>query len=542
MLRSPDQFTITRRQALQATLATMFAGAMPAIGWAADGRYGGTLVVGLGQEPRILNVNIATDIYIKVVTSNMYNKLANINSDLTLRPELAKSWTTSADGKSYTFTLNDGISWHDGKPMTSEDVKFTFEQMLFVHHNVGATMKAFFEKIETPDPKTVVFTLVKPLDIALTFIAQQGYIFPKHIYEGTDIVNNPANLKPVGTGPFKFVSWTRGREMVMERNEKYFDKSKPYLDKIIIRFIPDASARVIALETGEVDYLAYNDLPASSIEKLRTNKAITVTNKGHEAWGSIVQMIMNLDKPPFNNVKARQAIYHAIDRQFIVDKACFGLTKVATGPISSEHAWTYNPNTKQYPYDPALANKLMDEAGFPKNANGIRFTAAIQIYRSNDVFIRAGQIISEQLKAIGGDVQVKALDAAAVNDSVYIKRDFDIHIQSFVTGPDPFFGVQRSYLSSNIRPSPLTNGAGYRNAKVDELFAKAADSGSRSERAAIYKEISAILAEEVAIIWLYENTAYSAFRSEFAGLHSWAAESIYNYADAFMLSGKAQRG
>ena len=503
--------------------------------------YGGRFIVGCGTEPRHLNQNITTDSSPKLIANPIFSKLVGMKSDFTPVADLATSWTVSPDGRVYTFMLEKEVLWHDGKPLTADDVKFTFEQVLFKYHNIGKSMAQFVESVATPDASTVIFTLKSPNDVFMTFIAGQSYIQPKHIYDGTDIMANPANLAPIGSGPFKFSSWSRGREVVLVRNDSYFRKDRPYVDRIVTRFIPEASARVRALEAGEVDYLAYFDLPPSEIAGLQKNPDLKVVRKGHEAWGSIVELMMNLDKAPYKDVRVRRAITHAIDRQFVIAKANYGLSKIATGPISSDIAWAYNPDTRQYPYNVATANQLLDEAGLKKDDNGIRFKAAILVTRTIEAHLKCAQIIAEQLKQVGIDAQVQALDNATSLESVYTKRDYDMYVESLTTGPDPAMGMQRQYISSNIRPVPYTNGIGYRNPKVDDLLTKAAGEPDRKQRAVLYKEVSAMLCEDAALVWLYENAAYSAFGADFGNLHEWAAESNYSYGDVYWKEGKPTR-
>jgi peptide/nickel transport system substrate-binding protein len=536
--------SVSRRAVLQglAAAAALPYLAMPGFARAADmPLYGGTFVVGSGTEPRHLNQNITTDSATKLISNPIFSKLVGLKSDFTPSADLARSWTVSDDGLIYTFKLEEGVTWHDGKPFSSDDVKFTFEKVLFEYHNIGKSLGAFVASVTTPDANTVVFTLKSPNDVFMTFVAGQSYIQPKHIYDGTDIMNNPANLKPIGTGPFKFSQWARGRELTLLRNDAYFKKNQPYVERIVTRFIPEASARVRALEAGEIDYVAYFDLPPSMVADLQKNADLTVVSKGHEAWGSIVELMMNLDKAPYNDVRVRRAITHAIDRDFIIAKANYGLSKIATGPISSEIAWAYNPDTKQYPFNIAEANRLLDEAGVAKDGNGIRFKAGIVVTRTIEANLKAAQIIAEQLKKVGIAVEVLSMDAATTTEAVYTKREYDMFIQSLTTGPDPAMGMQRQYISSNIRPIPFTNGIGYRNPKVDDLLAKAAGDPERQKRAVLYKEASAVLCEDAALVWLYENAAYSAFNSAFGNLHSWAAESIYSYGDVFWKEGESKR-
>lgn len=503
-------------------------------------KFGGVFVVGAGVEPRHLNQNIATDSSIKLISNPIFSKLVGLKSDLSPKPDLAKDWTVSEDGLTFTFNLHEGVKWHDGTDFTSDDVKFSFEELLFKFHNVGKGLADYVEAIETPDASTVVFKLSAPNDVIMTFIAGQGFIQARHIYGEGDPMENPANLAPVGTGPFRFVDWQRGQQIILERNPDYFLEDQPNVDRIITRFIPEASARIRALEAGEVDYVTYADLPPSMVAELEDNPDVTVTSKGHEAWGSITELMMNLDSEPFNDKRVRMAVDHALDIEFIIEKAVFGLARPATGPISSELGWAYTPDTTQYDYDVETAKTLLDEAGYPDDG-GTRFSTSVIVNRANDAFVKAAQIVAEQLRGVGIEVEVKALDAATVAETVYVKREFGMYIQSLTTGPDPAMGVQRQYISSNIRPVPYTNGIGYRSDEIDALFEQAAASPDRAERAALYKQAAEILCDDCAMVWLYENPTYSAFASTFGNLHSWAAESIYSYGDVFWKEGEDSR-
>lgn len=533
---------LTRRNFMKMGAAAAAASALPASAFAQEApRFGGTFVVGAGTEPRHLNPNIVASLATKLVANPMLNKLVGMAQDLSPTPDLAKSWTQSEDGKVFRFELEEGAKWHDGKPFTSADVKFTFEKVLFPLHAAGKAVQPFVEAIETPSEHVVEFRLSKPVDMFMTVVSQSGYVLPAHVYAEGDIMDHPANSALIGTGPFRFDSWSRGQELVMVRNEQYHRKDQPYVDRIVARFIPEASSRVRALEVGEVDYVVYIDLPPSSIADLKSNPEVTVTSKGHEAWGSIVELIINNEKQSFGDVRVRQAITHAINRDFINQAAYFGLGRVAKSSISSDLGWPYTADVKQFEYDPAKAAKLLDEAGVTAGAGGKRFSASITVAQTFAAGVKAAQIIAEQLGAVGIDISVEAIDLAAAADKVYVQRNFDFYIQSLITGPDPAFGYQTQFHSSNIRPVPYTNGAGYRNAEVDAWFDEAATSEDRARRAEIYKQIQARLAEDAPVVWLYENVPYTAYRSSFGNLHSWAAESIYNFSDVYWKEGKESR-
>jgi peptide/nickel transport system substrate-binding protein len=502
-------------------------------------KMGGTLVAAIGGEPSTLNLDITTDFYPYVVGGPIYSKLATLGPDSQPVPDLARSWEISADGKVYTFHLNNGVKWHDGRPFTSDDVKFTFEKIIAVYHGSGQTIFKRVSSIETPDASTVVVTLSEPYAAFFTFIARDGRIMAKHIYEKGAILENPANIKPIGTGPFRFVAWNRGSDITLERNPDYFVTGQPYLDKIVFKIIPDASARLVALEAGEIDYIPAYDLENAAIERLQKSKDITVTSKGHESWAAITELMFNMDKAPYNDVRVRRALSQAIDRKFIVDKAGFGLNKVATGPISSEMAWAYTPDVRIYPYDPKAAEQLLDEAGVKRGPDGVRFHTKVVALRGADIFARTAEIVANQFKAVGVDVQVSILDRATALPQVYTTREFDMFIHSLTTGPDPAIGVERQYAAYNVRPSPFTNAAGYRNPQVDKLLADAGVATSRDQRAALYKDFQKIVVDDAPLVWLYEDKTFSAYRNEFGGMHDWGPDSNYDLGRAWWKKGKA---
>ena len=516
--------------------------ALPGSGRATEQpRYGGVFVVGTAVEPRHLNLNITPDFSVKLIASPLYNKLVIMQRDFTFRPDLARSWAVSPDGRFYTFKLEPNVLWHDGEAFTSADVKFTVESILFAYHPVGRTVASTVESVTTPDPLTVAFSLNMPDDAFLAFLSAEGYIQPKHLYENRDILIAPGNTQPVGTGPFRFAHWIRGQEVGLERNDTYFRKDQPYVGRIVTRFLPDDIARVTALRSGEVDYLPSRDLPIEAIPELRRDKALTVTSAGHEARGAVAELALDLDKPPYNDVRVRRALSYGIDRQAIADKATFGLMRPATSPLSSDIIWAYNPSLSLYRYDQAQANRLLDEAGLARGANGIRFNASLAVRGVSQPALTSAQLIAEQVAALGVQIEIHAMDAVALDEWVYVRRGFDMAILSPPNGPDPAFGFQRQFSSTNIQPTRNSNASGYRNSEVDGLFLQAATSSSRADRAGLYKQIQAILANDASVVWLYQDTPCSAFRSGFGNLHTSAAESVHNYDDVYWKDGSATR-
>jgi len=502
-------------------------------------KYGGTFIVGAGSDPTTLNLATTYNIMDTLAVSSVYSLLVKLDDELNPRPDLAESWKVSDDGLTYTFNLVRNATWHDGRPFTSSDVKFTFSDVLLKHHPRGAVVLKAVESIETPDPHTVVFKLKHPYDPLMKFMGNEAFIIAKHLYENTDILKNPYNLKPVGTGPFTFKEWKKGSHLILERNPTYFRKGKPYLDKIIVKIVPDASSRMIAFEAKEIDYLYYVNLPSSEVSRIKNKPGFVVSSKGHEVGPSIMMMAFNLRKAPFNNLKLRQAIAHAIDRQYIEEKADYGLGKPAIGPIASATRWAFNPNVTQYDFNPRKAEQLLDEAGYPRGSDGTRFKTSIIADRGDFLYAKTAEIIRDYLGKVGIPAELKLLDRSSMIDASYIRWDFDLQVHGLGTGPDPAIAVARTYVSTNIKSIPFANNAGYSNKEVDELFALAERAPTVKKRAEYYHKVQEIIVKDLPYFWLSEYGLNSAWRDEFKGVHSWCARSFMSYGeDAWWTKGK----
>jgi len=358
-------------------------------------------------------------------------------------------------------------------------------------------------------------------------------VMPKHLYEGTDPLTNPHNTNPVGSGPFKFQEWLKGDHLTLERNARYFKAGKPYLERIVYRVMPAASMSAIAFERGEVDYLT----SAAPLDLLRWKNApgIVVTDKGREGYATVETLIPNLTRAPLSDIRVRRAMSHAIDRDYIVEKVAFGMGTPATGPISRGLAWAYNPGVVKYAHDAALANRLLDEAGHARDREGVRFRLRFVHAAS---YAKVAEAVRDQLRAVGVAVDLQQMEFAAAVDAVYVKKDFDLGFASFENGPDPDIGVKRTVVSSNIGPIPFSNGALYRNPKVDELFALAASEPDRQKRAALYFEAQDILVRDLPYFWLYEPKSAAAYREGLQGMYTWSAKSnVYFAQDAWWADG-----
>ncbi|MEP6719596.1 MAG: ABC transporter substrate-binding protein [bacterium] len=500
--------------------------------------YGGSVVVAISSDPGGLNPAITTQGGVHQICGSIFSGLVAHDFELNPVPDLAERWDVSPDGRTYTFFLAPKAVFHDGVPVTADDVRFTFEQLLLKYHSRTRTsIGDNLRRIDTPDAHTVVFIFDKPYAAFLKLVdVTNAPVMPKHLYEGTDPLTNSHNTNPVGSGPFKLQEWLKGDHLTLVKNERYFKVGKPYLDRIVYKVMPTGALATIAFERGEVDYL----LGASPLDITRLKKmpGVVVSDKGREGFATVETLIPNMTRAPLSDLRVRRAIAHAIDKQFLVDKLLFGQGIVATGPVSHMLAWAYNPNVQKYEHDVALANQLLDEAGQRPGTDGIRFHLKFVHAAS---YAKVAEALRDQLREVGIAVDLQLMEFAAAVDAVYIKKDFDLGFASFENGPDPDIGVKRTVVSSNIGPIPFSNGAGYRNPRVDELFATAASELDKDKRASLYFGVQDMLVKDLPYFWLYEPNSGAAYRVGLQGMYVWSAKSnVYFAQDAWWADGGRQ--
>ena len=491
----------------------------------ADAQEGDAAVAAISADPGHFNPGITTGSNVHAVADSLFNGLVALDRDLKPIADLATSWQVSDDSTVYTFALVEDARWHDGEPFTSADVKFTFESILFNYHSrTKAGLGAVVEAIETPDEDTVVFRMKEPYAPLLQRLdVTEAPILPRHVFEtGGDPNQHPANLQPVGTGPFRLASYQPDDTIVLERNPDYFKDGLPQLDRLIFRVIPDDTTQLVALEQGEVDYV--NRIPLADVERLEEQGDVTLveSSTGPGGGNCIMTVSFNLKRPLFENSQARQAFAHAIDRQRIVDQVLFGWGKVAHAPISSAIGWAHwPPSLEAYGHDPAKAESLLDAAGQPEDANGTRFQ--IDMVHFPD-FNKYAEIMKQDLAEVGIDLVSRPLDRAATVEAIFTQRDFDTGLISYCNGTDPDIGVKRMYVSSNIGAIPFSNAAAYRNERIDQLFDAAGRTADREERREAYREVQEILGQDLPYWWLVETPFVSGYRDTLTGFRPWTGQ------------------
>lgn len=472
--------------------------------------HGGNLVTVMRGDPKGLIPAFPHGGDTRIVAAKIFEGLLNYTTELEPTPGLAKSWEVSPDGTVYTFHLQSGVTWHDGAEFTSADVVFSLGTML---PSVNATAQEALKSvksIEAPDASTVVITLERSVPYFLMlFPGQQMPIMPKHLYEGTDYANNPANANPVGTGPFRFVTWERGSFLRLERNPEYWDGDLPYLDAVTYRIMPDAASRGIALETGDVHVASSLELSSSDMTRMRNEGALDMNSDGWEYFASQSLLSINMRSPVLHDVEFRRALFHAVDRQFVRDHIWAGLGKLSSGPVSASTKF-YTADLPVYEFSVEKANALLDGLGSKIGAGGMRVDAdgnPIKVgllILPGEPYGRLSEYLREAWRAVGVETELQTVDLANWYDRMSNWK-YDIAIAALGQFADPGIGSRSYYHSDNIRKGVMfSNMGGYSNPEVDALYDAAAVEMDPAKRGALYVEIQQKIVEDVPAIWLLD--------------------------------------
>ncbi|WP_447650498.1 ABC transporter substrate-binding protein [Pseudomonas abietaniphila] len=489
-----------------------------------------TLVVSQFPEPTVLTNALTTDGTIYTVTSKLFDGLLSYDNQRQPVPRLATDWHVSADGLVYTFNLRAAVTWHDGQPFSADDVAFSLQNIWRTFNSRGITTFAPVSKVETPTPLQVVITLSTPAPYLLSALSStDAQVLPKHLYATGNPLTNPYNIKPIGTGPFKFERWDRGVSINLVKNEQYWDTGKPHLDSLIFRIIPDLTAASAALETQAVQLAS---VALSNVKRLRNVPQLQVSEISAPYSPGLVGFEFNLEKPVFQDVRVRQAFAHAVDRDFIVKNIYFGFAKSAYSAIPSSMSDFYDDTVPRYPFDLGKAEALLEEAGLKKGADGVRLTVYNDPNPANET-LQIAHYLRSNLAKIGVKLVIRSQDFPEYVNRVYTRRDFDTTLISATAGPDPVMGTQRFYQSSNFKPGiAFSNGARYANPRVDELLAQGQGEVDPVKRKALYAEFQQIVLTDLPKIPLVSPTVVVVTQKQLKDFFN-SSEALYgNFADA----------
>ena len=475
-------------------------------------KTGGTLTYSYSLEPTALSTIATSAVPVALVATKMFESLLNYEgSTLEPKPGLAESWSISDDKKTYTFKLRPNVKWHDGTPFTAEDVKFSVEKIVRPYHSRGQAYFGELQDVATPDPMTVVFTLKKPVPYFMNvFQAGETPIFPAHAFAGVDM-STAASVrgaeimqKPIGTGPFRFNEWQKGGYIALEKNQDYWRKGFSCLDGIVVRMIPDGAARAIALETGEIDLAPMSGLPEAEMQRLASAPTLETSTAGSEALGPNMWLEVNLREKPLQDLKVRQAISMALNRDRIAEVIWYGQGRPSRGPIVSTGAF-FDKSLPAYEYSPSKAEKLLDEAGYARGAGNVRFKITQSFLPYGENWVRLAEYIRQELGKVGIQVDTRSADLGGWLKTVYTDWNFNLTSTFSHNYSDPSIGVERTFSSAFIKKgATFTNSMGYNNPRVDDLFAKAAVETDPAARRKQFDEIQTILHDDLPVIFLME--------------------------------------
>ncbi|MEH6403083.1 MAG: ABC transporter substrate-binding protein [Sneathiella sp.] len=433
----------------------------------------------------------------RITLYNIYEGLTRIAADGTVQPLLAKSWTVSPDGLVYSFDLVEGAKFHDGADFDASDVKYTFES----NAAEGSTNKrkgrfTNIASIDTPDAKTVILTLKEPRG---DFIAQLG--------EATAVIVDPASAasnvtKPVGTGPYKMVRWIKGDSVKLTAADTYRDAANLKIKKANFRFINDASSRMATLLTGDVDIAQVPNETLGEYDFGDQFKIIVGTTNGETILST------NNASKVLSNIKVRQAIAHAINRQEIIDGAMFGYG-TPIGSHFAPHHPDYVDLTGTYPYDLEKSKALLKEAGY---ADGLELS--LKLPPVDDYARKGGQIVAAQLEKVGIKIKIENVDWPKWLDEVYKKRNYDLSIVSHVEPMDINIYARDSYYFN------------YKNPAFNKVINQAETALDPKTRTAKLQEAQRILAKDAVNGYLFQLANVNVVRTGLNGV--WKNQHLFS--------------
>ncbi len=503
-------------------------------------KRGGKVVVAYWQSPVQLNYYAGTQTVVNDVNQYVVEGLTNVMPDGTRVPWLAKEVPTlqnggvSADGKTVTYKLKEGVLFSDGTPLTCDDVVFTWKYIMTP--GVGVTSTTGYkdiDSIECPDPLTVV---IKFKQVYAPFLVLfDRAIIPRNAGDLKNAKDWPYNRKLIGTGPFKIEEWVPDDHITLSRNEKFRDKDRPLLDTLILRYTPSSDVTLQLLASGDVDVMWNNteaDIPV--LEKSPGVRIVMVPGASSERLNlNLAENKEGADPskphPMLSDVRVRQAISLGLNRLRIIDKLLFG--KAQPGSSELVQGFFSCPEVKPYPYDPEKAKQLLDEAGWKPGADGIRtkdgqrLRLKFQTTSGNKLREDSQVLMSEDMKAIGVELFIENAPSSVVlgtwESGAAIKRgNFDIEMHTTGPGVDAHGQMFALWHSSQMPTEKFKSGTNitrYNNPKADEILDKAAGELDPNKRRAMYCQVAQMIYDDASTIYLYARNSINSQRVRVQG-------------------------
>ena len=483
--------------------ALVLAAALPATQALAQTK-GGTLNMIVQPEPPVIVTAINQQGPTQFVAGKIYESLLTYTTDLKPQPGLAKSWEAAADGLTYTFHLQDNVKWHDGKPFTADDVVFTLADMLpKTHARARVILNKFVDSVQAPDPKTVVIKLKSPFP-AFMLMFEPGFapIMPKHIYAGTDYMANPANQKPIGTGPFVFSRYQKDAQIRFKGNKDYWKPDEVKVDNLIFAINTDASVRAQKLKAGECQ-ITLNPRPAD-LDALKKDPNLNLPSQAGFNLGYIAY---NVTHKPFDKLEVRQALDMAVNKKAIIDAVYQGAGQLASNGMPPTQ-WSYDETIKDAPYDPAKARELLKKAGVAEGTEITLWAMPVQRpYNPN------AKLMAEMLQNDWAKIGIKA-KIVTYEWGEYIKRAKGGEHDAMLIGWSGDNGDPDNWLGTLYGCDAVdgNNFSKWCDAGYDKLVKDAKRTTDQGKRTELYKQAQHILKEQVPITPIAHSTVYQPMR------------------------------
>ena len=478
---------------------------------------GGNLINAMAGEPSNLIAMIAGDSASSAIAGNIFNSLLKYDENLNYIPDLAESWKISNNQKTISFKLKKDLQWADGKPLTSADVLFTWK--LITNPNTRTPYASDYQlvkKASTPDPLTFKVTYESSYAPALDTWASL-HILPKHILKDEDINNTFFSRKPTGSSYYKLDEWISGQQVTLKANDKSVSGT-PLIEKLISRIIPDTSSQFLELTADNIDVMNINPIQYQRVFPARKDLQQKIALY-KELGNGYTYLGFNLKKAPFNDIRVRQALNYAIDKDEVIKGVLLGLGEAISSPYKPGTRWN-NPNLSPYPYSPSKALELLADAGYIKDKNGsltkdgkpLKFEIITNQNKQREM---TAVLIQRRLQEIGVKVSIRVIEWASFVNRFIKTGDFDVVVLGWGLSLDP--DQYNIWHSSQQGPGQF-NFLGYSNKTVDQLLELGRKELNPHKREKIYREFSKHLLEDSPIVYLYAGYGLSAVHKRVKGI------------------------
>ena len=464
---------------------------------------GGSITVGLEADiPGLDPIKVGVyDTAAEIAAALLFDTLTTLDADGRPVPKLAASWTHSDDYKTWTYKLRSGVKFHDGTPFNAQAVAFHYARLKDPNNHCRC---AFYlqgvDKVEAVEDSTVVFHVRDPAVDHPAQLAPPAVTNPIHSPAAIQKLGDGYSRNPVGTGPFMLKSWMAGDRLVLERNPDYWNRGHPYLDRVVLRPLPDAQARFASLQAGESDLVWDDEYDSDNIILAQNDPRLTV----HSYTGSGAQVYaFNTKLAPFDDVRVRQALVMALDRKRMSQALTSGLSKPATNP-HGEGSWIQCKDDGALPYDPEKARRLITDYGKP-----VSFKMSVTATpRGRSV----GQVLQQLWKQVGIDMEIEQVDQTSIVTRAF-SRQFQLTPWRIIDWPDP--DVQ---MFANFHTGSPVNLASYSNPELDRLLERARATADKELRIEDYCAISRLINREAIWFWTFQNTYYAISKRSLKGV------------------------